>query len=201
MLHAYGWATVHPVRKLFFNLSLTSISALVALLVGLAELLGLLGDRLGLSGGLFDFVALLNQSPERLVRRAHCPPTGTPPPPPPHTHTHTPPHPPPQGVGIILLFAFTTLGAVALFKLVVEPATTRDEEPPSSDAYVRNRILELARRGGGGSGNAPSELTRLTVGSNAPPGSTSTATDAYLQRRMMQLARTPISEVTSRVEI
>ena len=50
MLYAYGWAMLHPTRKLFFNLFLTSVSALVALVVGAIEVLSLLEERLGLPG-------------------------------------------------------------------------------------------------------------------------------------------------------
>jgi len=60
MVGAYGWAFRRPIRKLYYNLTITSISVLVALLVGGVEALGLFAERLRLSGGLWDFVALLN---------------------------------------------------------------------------------------------------------------------------------------------
>ena len=46
MLAAYGWAFVNPLRKLWYNLTITAASVLVALLIGGIEALGLLGDQL-----------------------------------------------------------------------------------------------------------------------------------------------------------
>ena len=51
MLGAYGWAFVEPQRKLFYNLTITATSILVACLVGGLEVLNLVGDQLGLTGG------------------------------------------------------------------------------------------------------------------------------------------------------
>ena len=50
MLGAYNWAFVKPIRKLYYNLTITLVSVVVAVLIGGIELLGLVGDRLGLSG-------------------------------------------------------------------------------------------------------------------------------------------------------
>jgi high-affinity nickel-transport protein len=60
MLGAYGWAFAKPIRKLFYNLTITAVSVLVALLVGGLEALGLIADKLGLEGGFWDAVGLLN---------------------------------------------------------------------------------------------------------------------------------------------
>ncbi len=60
MTGVYGWAFIHPLRKLWYNLTLTSLSVLVALLIGSLEALGLLADRLGLHGGAFGIVEALN---------------------------------------------------------------------------------------------------------------------------------------------
>ncbi len=60
MLGAYGWAFVKPIRKLFYNMSITLISVLVALLVGSIEVLQIVGGQLNLSGGLWDFVSNLD---------------------------------------------------------------------------------------------------------------------------------------------
>ena len=60
MVGAYGWAFVHPVRKLWYNLTITAASVLVALLIGGIEALGLLGDKFGLEGGVWDVVSTLN---------------------------------------------------------------------------------------------------------------------------------------------
>jgi nickel/cobalt transporter (NiCoT) family protein len=61
MLRAYGWAFVRPVRKLYYNITITAMSVLVALLVGSIEGLGLLADRLGLSGGFWQAAGTLNE--------------------------------------------------------------------------------------------------------------------------------------------
>jgi high-affinity nickel-transport protein len=57
MNFAYGWAFSEPVRKVFYNITITGLSVVVALLIGTAELLAVLADRLGLSGGLWDLVS------------------------------------------------------------------------------------------------------------------------------------------------
>lgn len=62
MLGAYGWAFVKPVRKLYYNITITTISVLVALLVGGIEGLGLLADTLHLSGGFWQTVGSLNEN-------------------------------------------------------------------------------------------------------------------------------------------
>jgi high-affinity nickel-transport protein len=48
---AYGWAFARPVRKLYYNLTVTALSVAVALIIGGIELLGLLADRLGVTHG------------------------------------------------------------------------------------------------------------------------------------------------------
>ena len=61
MVHAYGWAMDDPKRKLYYNASITLVSAVVAILIGGVEALGLLSDKLGLSGGMWDAVTSMNQ--------------------------------------------------------------------------------------------------------------------------------------------
>ena len=61
MVGAYGWAFTTPIRKLYYNLTITSISVVVALLVGGIEALGLVVRRFSLHGGLWDLVARMNQ--------------------------------------------------------------------------------------------------------------------------------------------
>jgi high-affinity nickel-transport protein len=60
MAGAYGWAFVNPVRKLWYNLTVTGASVIVALVIGGIQALGLLADRFGLAGGVWDVVAGLN---------------------------------------------------------------------------------------------------------------------------------------------
>ncbi|HEX4154975.1 MAG TPA: HoxN/HupN/NixA family nickel/cobalt transporter [Acidobacteriaceae bacterium] len=61
MLGAYGWAFVKPVRKLYYNITITLVSALVAFAVGGIEALGLVATRFRLMAGLWDVVGNLNQ--------------------------------------------------------------------------------------------------------------------------------------------
>lgn len=60
MVGAYGWAFVQPLRKLWYNLTITAVSVLVALLIGGIEGLGLLADQLGLEGHVWSIVSGLN---------------------------------------------------------------------------------------------------------------------------------------------
>jgi nickel/cobalt transporter (NiCoT) family protein len=60
MCVAYGWAFSRPVRKVYYNLTVTGLSVAVALLVGATELLSVLADRLGLSGGVWSLVSSLD---------------------------------------------------------------------------------------------------------------------------------------------
>jgi high-affinity nickel-transport protein len=60
MVGAYGWAFVKPIRKLYYNLTITFVSVVVAVIVGGVEALGILADRFGFQGGLWDAVSSLN---------------------------------------------------------------------------------------------------------------------------------------------
>jgi nickel/cobalt transporter (NiCoT) family protein len=62
MLGAYGWAFLNPLRKLFYNITVTAVSVLVALLVGGIEALGLIGDKLAFSGRFWNFIGTLNDN-------------------------------------------------------------------------------------------------------------------------------------------
>jgi high-affinity nickel-transport protein len=57
---AYGWAFAKPVRKVFYNLTITSLSVLVALSIGTIELLGVLADRLEIHAGPLSAIGHLN---------------------------------------------------------------------------------------------------------------------------------------------
>ncbi len=56
MLGAYGWAFVKPVRKLYYNLNITLVSVLVAVVVGTIEVISIISGPLGLTGGVWDFL-------------------------------------------------------------------------------------------------------------------------------------------------
>jgi nickel/cobalt transporter (NiCoT) family protein len=60
MLGAYDWAFVKPIRKLFYNMTITLVSVIIALLIGGIEALGLLEDQLHLSGAFWEWVNRLN---------------------------------------------------------------------------------------------------------------------------------------------
>ncbi|MBW9103502.1 HoxN/HupN/NixA family nickel/cobalt transporter [Paraburkholderia phenoliruptrix] len=60
MIHAYGWAMDDPKRKLYYNGSITFVSAMVAIVIGGVEALRLLSDSLGLNGGVWDAVTRIN---------------------------------------------------------------------------------------------------------------------------------------------
>lgn len=57
MLGAYEWAFVRPIRKLYYNITITAVSALVAIVIGGIETLALIGDKLALSGGVWSAAA------------------------------------------------------------------------------------------------------------------------------------------------
>jgi nickel/cobalt transporter (NiCoT) family protein len=60
MVGAYGWAFANPLRKLWYNLTITAVSVVVALFIGTIEALGLLADKLGLVGGFWSTIGQLN---------------------------------------------------------------------------------------------------------------------------------------------
>ncbi|MGO8743749.1 MAG: HoxN/HupN/NixA family nickel/cobalt transporter [Limisphaerales bacterium] len=62
MLGAYGWAFVKPIRKLYYNMTITFVSVLVALLVGGIEVLGLIGDHFKMQGVIWDRIGSLNSN-------------------------------------------------------------------------------------------------------------------------------------------
>jgi nickel/cobalt transporter (NiCoT) family protein len=64
MLGAYGWAFVKPVRKLYYNLTITAVSVIVAVVVGGLEALNLIGDQLGLTdgGGFWGAIGAINDN-------------------------------------------------------------------------------------------------------------------------------------------
>jgi nickel/cobalt transporter (NiCoT) family protein len=60
MAGAYGWAFSNPVRKVYYNITITSLSIVVALAIGTVELLQVLSTRLALSGGFWDWLRNLD---------------------------------------------------------------------------------------------------------------------------------------------
>ena len=62
MLGAYGWAFVKPVRKLYYNMTITLVSVVVALAVGGIEALGLFAGHFHFGGMFWDSVRKLNDN-------------------------------------------------------------------------------------------------------------------------------------------
>lgn len=62
MLGAYNWAFVKPMRKLYYNLTITLVSVVVAIVIGGIEALGLIGEQLRLSGWFWDGIEALNDN-------------------------------------------------------------------------------------------------------------------------------------------
>jgi high-affinity nickel-transport protein len=61
MVGAYGWAFMKPIRKLYYNLIITFVSVIIALMVGGIEAIALLKDQLNLTG-VWDFIGNLNDN-------------------------------------------------------------------------------------------------------------------------------------------
>jgi high-affinity nickel-transport protein len=60
MNFAYGWAFAKPVRKVFYNMTITALSVAVALVIGLVELVGLLADQLHVDSGPLAWIGAIN---------------------------------------------------------------------------------------------------------------------------------------------
>ncbi|KAG0169095.1 hypothetical protein DFQ30_003976 [Apophysomyces sp. BC1015] len=62
MLFTYTWAYINPVRKLYYNFTITTISVVVAILVALIEFFSLIGEQLHLENGWWQFWYTLSDS-------------------------------------------------------------------------------------------------------------------------------------------
>ncbi len=60
MVGVYDWAKVNPLRKLWYNLTITAATVVMAVVIGGIEALNLLADRLGLEGRVWQAIADLN---------------------------------------------------------------------------------------------------------------------------------------------
>jgi high-affinity nickel-transport protein len=60
MTSAYQWAFRTPLRKIYYNMSVTALSVAAALVIGVVELLQLLAPKLALTGGFWDWVQELD---------------------------------------------------------------------------------------------------------------------------------------------
>jgi high-affinity nickel-transport protein len=62
MVGAYGWEFLNPIHKLWYNLTITAASVVVAVFIGGVEALGLVDDKLGLQGRFWGIVGGLNDN-------------------------------------------------------------------------------------------------------------------------------------------
>jgi high-affinity nickel-transport protein len=62
MVGAYGWAFANPIRKLWYNLSITAVSVLAALMIGSIEVFALMADKLKFGGSVWIVIGELNAS-------------------------------------------------------------------------------------------------------------------------------------------
>jgi high-affinity nickel-transport protein len=60
MNFAYDWAFARPVRKVYYNLTITGLSVFVAVFIGTIEILGLIGQEVHLGGGFWAFMQGFN---------------------------------------------------------------------------------------------------------------------------------------------
>ena len=62
MLGAYGWAYMKPIRKIYYNMTMTLVSVIVAIVIGSIEALGLIADKFKLQGAVWDAIGILNHN-------------------------------------------------------------------------------------------------------------------------------------------
>jgi len=60
MNFAYGWAFSKPVRKIYYNITVTGLSVAVALIIGTIELISILTEKTGITSGPLAAIANLN---------------------------------------------------------------------------------------------------------------------------------------------
>jgi high-affinity nickel-transport protein len=60
MNFAYDWAFAKPIRKVFYNLTITGLSVFVAFFIGTIEIVGLIGSEANLNGPFWNFFANFN---------------------------------------------------------------------------------------------------------------------------------------------
>jgi high-affinity nickel-transport protein len=67
MNFAYDWAFANPVRKVYYNMTITGLSVFVAMFIGTVEILGLIGQQYDLSGGFWSFMSAFDINKAGLV--------------------------------------------------------------------------------------------------------------------------------------
>lgn len=61
MIGAYGWAQAQPERKILYNLTITTISVVTAIAIGLIEVVSLAGHKLQLQGFFIDLAKTIGE--------------------------------------------------------------------------------------------------------------------------------------------
>lgn len=62
MLGAYGWAYMKPIRKIYYNMTMTLVSVIIAIVIGSIEALGLIADKLQLEGAVWKAIGAMNHN-------------------------------------------------------------------------------------------------------------------------------------------
>lgn len=62
MLGTYGWAYMKPIRKIYYNMTITLVSVVVAVVIGSIEALGLISKKLAMQGPVWDVIGKLNDN-------------------------------------------------------------------------------------------------------------------------------------------
>jgi high-affinity nickel-transport protein len=60
MNFAYGWALSKPVRKVYYNITITALSVAVALVIGGIEIISIITEKLGIESGLLAWIGGLD---------------------------------------------------------------------------------------------------------------------------------------------
>jgi high-affinity nickel-transport protein len=60
MVGAYGWAFVNPIRKLWYNLTITALSVVIALFIGGIEAMALISEKFELRGRIWGWTSEIN---------------------------------------------------------------------------------------------------------------------------------------------
>ncbi|KAJ3044501.1 hypothetical protein HDV00_001928 [Rhizophlyctis rosea] len=61
MLATYTYATIHPTKKLFYNLTVTLLSIIIAFFIGTVQVLGIIAEKYDLEGGAWDGIRRLGE--------------------------------------------------------------------------------------------------------------------------------------------
>ncbi|KAI9092620.1 high-affinity nickel-transport protein-domain-containing protein [Phlyctochytrium arcticum] len=66
MLAVYAWANIHPAKKRYYNFIVTLLSVLIAFIVGIIQVLSIVGEKYELSGGIWDVVGGVGENSDTI---------------------------------------------------------------------------------------------------------------------------------------